>query len=45
MARETKEKNKQMGVHQIKNFCMAKKKIIKIKRVPTLWENMFANGT
>ena len=30
-ARETKEKNKQMGLHQTKKFCTAKEIINKIK--------------
>ena len=34
-----------MGLHQNKNFCMAKENSIKIKRGPTVWENIFANGT
>ena len=32
-----------MGLHQIKIFCTAKETIIKMKREPTLWENIFAN--
>ena len=34
-----------MGLHQIKNFCMAKEAIIKMKREPTIWENLVANDT
>ena len=40
-----KGKNKQMGLHQIKNFYMAKEVIIKMKREPTVWENIFVNDT
>ena len=40
-----KEKNKQMGSHKIQSFCMAKENISKMKREPTVWENMFANDT
>ena len=35
-AREIKEKNKQMGLHQIKIFCTAKETIIKMKREMTI---------
>ena len=42
-AREMKEKNKQMGLHQTKKFCTAKEAINKIKRQPTEWENTFAD--
>ena len=34
-----------MGPHHIKSFCMDKEKRIKIKREPTVWENIFANDT
>ena len=42
-ARETKNKNKQMGLYQAKYFCAAKKTINKTKRQPTKWEKVFAN--
>ena len=42
-ARETKEKNRQMGLHQTKKFYTAKENINKIKRQPTEWENIFKN--
>ena len=29
----------------MKSFCMAKENSIKMKREPTIWENMFANDT
>ena len=34
-----------MGLHQIKSFCMAKENSIKMKREPTVWENIFATDT
>ena len=34
-----------MGPHQIKSFSMAKENNIKMKRQPTIWENIFANDT
>ena len=30
---------------KLKNFCMAKETIIKMKREPIVWENIFANDT
>ena len=30
---------------KIKSFCRAKENSIKIKREPTVWENIFANDT
>ena len=42
-ARETKEKNKQMRLHQTKSCCTAKETINKIKRQPMKWKNTFAN--
>ena len=35
--------NKQMGLHQPKIFCKAKETINKMKKLPTEWENTFAN--
>ena len=37
-----KRKNKQMKVHQTKNFCTSKETINKMKRQPTEWEEIFA---
>ena len=34
-----------MGPHQNKKFCMAKENRIKIKREPTVQENIFANDS
>ena len=42
-ARETKGKNKQIRLHQTKNFCTAKEIINKIKRQATEWENIFVD--
>ena len=30
---------------KIKHFCMAKENLSKMKREPTIWENIFANDT
>ena len=30
---------------KIKGFCMAKENISKMKREPTVWKHIFANGT
>ena len=30
---------------KIKSFCMAKENSIKMKREPTIWENIFASDT
>ena len=32
-----------MDLIKIKSFCRAKDNSIKMKREPTVWENMFAN--
>ena len=34
-----------MGLYQNKKLCTAKKNSIKMKREPTMWENIFANDT
>ena len=41
-ARETKENNKQMGLHQTKKICIVEENINKINRQPTECENIFA---
>ena len=44
-AKDIKEKIKKQDFIKIKSFCMAKENSIKIKREPTVWENIFANDT
>ena len=44
-ARDIKEKINKWDLIKIKSFCIAKEKSIKIKREPTVWENIFANET
>ena len=38
-----KSKNKQVGLHQTKNFCTSKEIINKMKRWPVEQEKIFAN--
>ena len=42
-ARDIEERRKKWNLIKIKSFCMAKENIIKMKREPTVWENIFAN--
>ena len=44
-ARDIKERIKKWDLIKLKSFCMAKENNIKIKREPTIWENIFANDT
>ena len=44
-ARDIKEKINKWDLIKIKSFCIAKEKSIKIKREPTVWENIFAKDT
>ena len=44
-ARHIKETINKWGLIKIKSFCMAKENSIKMKREPTIWENIFANDT
>ena len=44
-ARDTKEGINKWDLIKIQSLCMAKENSIKIKREPTLWENIFANDT
>ena len=42
-ARDIKERINKWDFIKIKSFCMAKENSIKMKREPTVWENIFAN--
>ena len=42
-ARDIKERINKWDLIKIKSFCMAKENISKMKREPTMWENIFAN--
>ena len=44
-ARETKKKNKQVGLHQINKLLHSKETINKIKRQSTELENIFTSNT
>ena len=44
-ARDIKEKINKWDLIKIKSFFMAKENSIKMKREPTVWENIFANDT
>ena len=45
-ARDIKERiNKWDFIKKKRSFCMAKQNIRKMKREPTIWENIFANDT
>ena len=44
-ARDIKERINKWDFIKIKSFCMAKENISKMKREPTVWENIFANDT
>ena len=43
--RDIKERINKWDLIKIKSFFMAKENSIKIKREPTVWENIFANDT
>ena len=42
-ARDIKERINKWELIQIKSFYMAKENSVKMKREPTIWENIFAN--
>ena len=42
-ARDIKERINKWDFIKIKSFCTAKENISKMKRKPTIWEDMFAN--
>ena len=44
-ARDTKERINKWDFIKIKSFCAAKENSSKMKREPTVWENIFANDT
>ena len=44
-ARDIKERINKWDLIKIKSFCMAKEYSIKMKREPTVWENIFVNDT
>ena len=44
-ARDIKERINKWDFIKIKSFCTAKENISKMKREPTVWENIFANDT
>ena len=44
-ARDIKERVNKWDLIKVKNFHMAKENSIKMKREPTVWENIFANYT
>ena len=44
-ARDIKERINKWDLIKIKSFCIAKEENIKMKREPTVWENIFANDT
>ena len=44
-ARDIKERINKWDLIKIKSFCMAEENRIKMKREPTMWENIFSNDT
>ena len=44
-ARDINERVNKWDLIKIKSFCMAKENSIKMKREPTVWENILANDT
>ncbi|KAF6109625.1 hypothetical protein HJG60_010874 [Phyllostomus discolor] len=44
-ARDIKERINKWDFIDIKSFCMALENITKMKREPTVWENIFGNDT
>ena len=44
-ARDIKQRINKWDLIKIKSFRMAKENSIKMKREPTIWENIFANDT
>ena len=44
-ARNIKERVNKWDLIKIKSYCLAKENSIKMKREPTVWENIFSNDT
>ena len=44
-ARDIKERINKWDLIKIKSFCMDKENSIKMKREPTVWENIFTDDT
>ena len=44
-ARDIKERINKWDLIKLKSSCIAKENSIKMKREPTVWENIFANDT
>ena len=44
-ARDIKERINKWDLIKLKSFCIAKENSIKMKREPSIWENIFANDT
>ena len=44
-AKDIKERISKLDLTKLKRLCTAKENSIKIKREPTVWENIFANDT
>ena len=44
-ARDIKERINKWDLIKLKRFCTAKENSIKMKREPTIWENIFVNDT
>ena len=44
-ARDIKERINKWDLIKMKSFCKAKENNIKMKRQPTIWENIFVNDT
>ena len=44
-ARDIKERINKWDLIKLKSFCMVNKNSMKMKREPTIWENIFASDT
>ena len=44
-AKDIKKRVNKWDFNKIKSFCTAKENISKMKREPTIWENIFAKDT